>query len=111
MLLRKLALTLDRSEESLADYFTFTTLTERETTNFYGLRITPFYSSHSIPTIGAHFETSHDGRDYGITFTGDNQSLADVKRMQRTGVISTERVREIEAPYLKGDEPAARRWW
>ena len=101
MMLRKLALTLDRSEESLADYFTFTELTNRETTNFYGLRVTPFYSSHSIPTIGAHFETSHNGRDYGITFTGDNQALVDVKRMQKTGVVSTERVREIEAPYLR----------
>jgi CRP-like cAMP-binding protein len=101
MMLRKLALTLDRSEESLADYFTFTELTNRQATNFYGLRVTPFYSSHSVPTIGAHFETSHDGRDYGVTFTGDNQALADVKRMHQTGVISTERVTEIEEPYRR----------
>lgn len=101
MMLRKLALTLDRSESSLREYFNFIELTTGKARNYYGLRIRPFYSSHSVPTIGAYFEINHNGRDYRITFTGDNQSLADVKRMQRTGVIPHERVAEIEEPYRK----------
>lgn len=99
MMLQKLSLSLDRSEESLREYFIFRELTVGETTNFYGLRIQPFWSSHSIPTIGANFETTHDGRDYRIVFTGDNQALADVKKMQKTGVVSAERVTQIERPY------------
>jgi len=99
MMLRKLALALDRSESSLAEYFNFIEVTPGKSRSYYGLKIRPFYSSHSIPTIGAYFEINHNGRDYRITFTGDNQSLADVKRMQRTGVIPHERVADIEEPY------------
>jgi Cyclic nucleotide-binding domain/Metallo-beta-lactamase superfamily len=99
MMLRKLSLTLDRSEESLQEYFDFIPLTPGEETNFFGLRITPHYSSHSIPTVGAKFETAHDGVDYRIAFTGDTQSLADLRRMQRTGVITQDRFLEVAAPY------------
>lgn len=99
MMLRKLALTLDRSEESLQEYFSFLELTPGEETNHYGLRITPFYSSHSIPTIGARFEVSHSGVDYSILFTGDTQSLSDLKRMQLTGVINQERYQQIAKLY------------
>lgn len=99
MMLRKLALTLDRSEESLEEYFIFIPLTPGQETNFYGLRITAHYSSHSIPTIGARFETVHDGVSYRIVFTGDTQSLGDLRRMQDAGVIHQERFLEIAAPY------------
>ena len=99
MMLRKLALTMDRSEESLQEYFVFIPLTPAEETNFFGLRVTPFYSSHSIPTIGARFETNHDGVNYRIIFTGDNQSLTDLRRMQKTGVINQERYQEVADSY------------
>jgi len=99
MMLRKLSLTLDRSEESLQDYFTFMELTPEEETNFFGLRITPFYSSHSIPTVGARFEVTHSGVNYSIVFTGDTQSLADLKQMKMTGVINQERYQEVANRY------------
>lgn len=99
MMLRKLSLTLDRSEESLQEYFVFIPLTPGVETNFFGLRITAHYSSHSIPTIGARFETVHDGVDYRIFFSGDTQSLADLRRMQKAGVINQDRFLEIAAPY------------
>ncbi|MBL9173021.1 MAG: cyclic nucleotide-binding domain-containing protein [Verrucomicrobiales bacterium] len=99
MMLRKLSLTLDRSEESLQDYFQFIPLTPGVESNFFGLRITAHYSSHSIPTIGARFETMHDGVDYRIFFSGDTQSLADLRRMQKAGVINQDRFLEIAAPY------------
>ena len=101
MMLRKLALALDRSEASLEEYFNFVELTPGKARSYYGLKIQPYYSSHSIPTIGGYFEINHNGRESRIIFTGDNQSLADVKRMQRTGVIPHERVAEIEEPYRK----------
>ena len=99
MMLRKLALTLDRSEESLRDYFVFVELTPGEETNHFGLRITPFYSSHSIPTIGARFAVHHSGVTYSVLFSGDTQSLADLKRMQRTGVINQERYQQVASIY------------
>lgn len=99
MMLRKLALTLDRTEESLQEYFIFLPLTPGQETNFFGLRITAHYSSHSIPTIGARFETVHDGKDYRIAFSGDTQALADLRRMQKAGVINQDRFLEVAAPY------------
>jgi CRP-like cAMP-binding protein/ribonuclease BN (tRNA processing enzyme) len=101
MMLHKLNLSLDRSEESLEEYFTFVPLAPGKTTNYFGLRIIPFYSSHSVPTIGATFETTHDRTDYRILFTGDTQSLTDLKAMQKTGVISQERYQEIADIYRK----------
>ena len=101
MLLRKLALTLDRPESSLQEYFTFVRLAPGEETNFFGLRVTPFYSSHSIPTIGAAFETTHDGVNYRVLFTGDTQSLTDLQRMLKTGVINQERFQEIADAYRR----------
>ena len=98
MMLRKLALTLDRTEESLQEYFIFLPLTPGQETNFFGLRITAHYSSHSIPTIGARFETVHDGKDYRIAFSGDTQALADLRRMQKAGVINQDRFLEVAAP-------------
>lgn len=99
MMLRKLCLLMDRPEESLQEYFTFIPLHTGEESNFFGLRITPFYSSHSIPTIGAYFETSHAGKDCRLIFTSDMQSLADLKRLQRTGVITQERYLQVAGLY------------
>jgi hypothetical protein len=101
MMLHKLALLLDRSEESLQDYFVFVPLTPGEETNYFGLRITPLYSSHSIPTLGAAFETVHDGVNYRVVYTADNQSLTDLRRMQKTGVVNQERFQEVAAAYRK----------
>lgn len=99
MMLRKLSLLMDHPEASLQEYFDFTPLQPGQETNFFGLRITPFYSSHSIPTIGAYFETTHTGGDSRLIFTSDMQSLADLKRLQRTGVISQERYLQLAELY------------
>jgi CRP-like cAMP-binding protein len=99
MMLRKLSLLMDHPEESLQEYFVFIPLQPGQEANFFGLRITPFYSSHSIPTIGAYFETSHSGKDCRIIFTSDTQALSDLKRLQRTGLISQERYLQIAELY------------
>lgn len=99
MMLRKLSLTMDHPEDSLQEYFNFIPLEPGRETNFFGLRITPFYSSHSIPTIGAYFETTHSGKNSRIIFTSDTQALADLKRLQRNGVINQERYQQIAELY------------
>ncbi len=99
MMLRKLALLMDHPESSLEEYFEFIPLEPGRETNFFGLRITPFYSSHSIPTIGAYFDTTHSGKDCRLIFTSDTQALGDLKRLQRTGVISPERYLQIADLY------------
>lgn len=99
MMLRKLSLTLDRPEQSLQGYFSLVPLVPGQETNFFGLRITPRYSSHSVPTIGAYFETTHNSVNYRIIFTGDTQSLKDLRRMRKGGLISRDRFREILAFY------------
>ena len=95
MMLHKLSLILDRPVERLKDYFDFLPLTPGQETDYYGLRITPFWSSHSIPTIGAQFETTHDGKIYRFIYTGDTQALKDMKRLQTTGVITPARYAEV----------------
>lgn len=101
MMLEKLALTMDRPVERLKEYFTFIPLAPGHETDFLGLRITPHWSIHSIPTIGAQFATEHSGVNYSITYTGDNQSLSDIRQMRKTGVIDAERFNSIAEIYQK----------
>lgn len=101
MAMRKLALTTDRSEESLREYFTFRRLTPGVETDHYGLRITPFWACHSIPTLGAQFTTNHNGADYTMLYTADTQALSDIKKMQKSGVISLERYNAIAEVYQR----------
>ncbi|MEM7182679.1 MAG: MBL fold metallo-hydrolase [Spirochaetota bacterium] len=74
MMLKKLSYVMDRSLEEIEDYFIFVPLKPGETTNYYGVKITPHWSIHSIPTIGARFEVMHMGKNYSVLFTGDTQS-------------------------------------
>ncbi len=101
MMLEKLAVSMDRSVDRLKQYFTFIPLTIGEETDFFGLRIRPHWSSHSIPTIGFTLTTEDSGREYTLAYTGDNQSLKDMKRMQQTGVINAERFNEVAELFQK----------
>ncbi len=101
MLLKKLELTMDRPVDRLKQYFTFLPLTPGEETDFFGLRIMPHWSSHSIPTMGFTLTTEHGGRDYTMAYTGDNQSLSDLKKMQKAGVVDAERFAQIAELYQK----------
>ena len=101
MAMRKLALTTDRSEDSLEEYFTFRKVTPGVETDHYGLTIAPFWSCHSIPTLGAQFTTNHNGTDYTMVYTADTQALSDIKKMQRTGVISLDRYNAIADIYQR----------
>ncbi len=99
MTLKKLSLMMDRPVDRLRAYFDFEPLTPGEETDFFGLRILPHYTSHSIPTIEAQFSTVQNGATYHMIYTGDNQSLSDIKQMQKTGVIDGERYNEIAELY------------
>jgi Cyclic nucleotide-binding domain/Beta-lactamase superfamily domain len=101
MMLEKLALTLDRPVERLREYFTFVPLTPGQQTDFFGLKITPHWSIHSIPTLGAEFATEDAGVTYTLGYTGDTQSLEDMRQMRKTGVIDAERYNAIAEIYQK----------
>ena len=101
MMLKKLSLMMDRSVDRLKLYFNFQELVPGSETDFFGLKILPHYSSHSIPTIGAIFSTRHDGIDYDLVYTGDTQALADLKKMQKTGVIDAERYNDVAELYTR----------
>ena len=100
MMLTKLALTMDRPADRLSAYFDFLPLTPGEETDFFGLKILPHWSSHSIPTIGAQFSTVHNGVTHHMIYTGDNQSLTDLKKMRTMGVIDSERYIEVAELYI-----------
>lgn len=101
MALRKLALTMDRSESSLEGYFTLVPLEIGQTLDYIGLRITPFWSSHSIPTIGVTMETQHAGANHTFVYTGDTQALHDIRRMQQEGVVTEARYNGIAEIYRR----------
>jgi hypothetical protein len=101
MMLEKLALTLDRPVERLREYFTFVPLTPGQRTDFFGLKITPHWSIHSIPTLGAEFATEDAGATYTVGYTGDTQSIEDMKQMRKTGVIDAERYNAVAELYQK----------
>ncbi|MCB1159058.1 MAG: cyclic nucleotide-binding domain-containing protein, partial [Leptospiraceae bacterium] len=101
MTLKKLSLIMDKPESELKDYFIFIPLEVNKATNYYGMKITPFYSVHSIPTIGGIFEVIHQGKSYRILFTGDTQSLKDIKSMIEKNVISEERYNSLKNIYTE----------
>ncbi len=101
MCVRKLALMLDKTDDEIKQYFDFVPITPGKTFEYYGLHIKPHYSVHSIPTIGATFEVKYRRNTYSIIITGDNQSLKDIRNMHLEGILTEERVREIEDLYVK----------
>jgi phosphoribosyl 1,2-cyclic phosphodiesterase len=99
MMLEKLSLTLDRPVERLQEYFEFVPLTPGQEIDFFGLKILPHWSIHSIPTVGAQFSTDDGGVTYTLMYTGDTQSLDDIRQMRKTGVIDAERYDAIAELY------------
>ncbi len=91
MAIYKLSLMLDMPINEILKYFDFIPITVGKTLDYYGLKIKPHYSVHSIPTIGAKFYTNHKKHQYSIAISGDNQSIEDMKKMLAENVISNER--------------------
>jgi hypothetical protein len=86
MTLRKLSLQTLRPMEELRSYFDFVGLEPYAENEFYGMKIAPHYTVHSIPTIGATFSMEGGGRRRSIVFGGDNKALPQIDRMVELGI-------------------------
>lgn len=98
MAMEKLSLHLGWSTSTIKEHFLFVEVTPGEITNYYGLRIEPHVTVHSIPTIGATFWTYHNGVKRRICVVGDNQSSHSIQELSQQGLIRSEteaRLRQI----------------
>jgi hypothetical protein len=91
----KLACQIHRSVDEMGEYFNFIELEPYQVNSYYGLEITPHYSVHSIPTVGAEFALRFSSRRYSIGFSADNKSLADIRTMAQDGQVD-----ERKSQYL-----------
>ncbi|MCB1309503.1 MAG: cyclic nucleotide-binding domain-containing protein, partial [Leptospiraceae bacterium] len=99
MACKKLSLMTGHPISEFESYFDFVELIPYERNEFYGLTITPHYTVHSIPTIGASFEMSYDGRNRRIVFVGDNKSLTDIQDMVAKGDVSQKKFEYLQNLY------------
>jgi CRP-like cAMP-binding protein len=89
MAMDKLSCNLNWQRETIEEYFSLVEVRPGETTNYYGLEITPHLTVHSIPTIGASFSTHYKGLRKTICVIGDNTAMGTVREMAEAGVVST----------------------
>ncbi len=104
MAMRKMSLMLDLPIQEIMDYFDLVPLTVGKTLDFYGLKIKPHYTIHTIPTVGAKFFIEHNHQIYSVLITSDNQSLNDVESMLKMGVITQNRADKIKSLYQEDVE-------
>jgi Metal-dependent hydrolases of the beta-lactamase superfamily III len=86
MALKKLSLQTLYPIEEFSSYFDFVELEPYEENDFYGIKITPHYTVHSIPTIGATFAMSERGSRRLVGFGGDNKALPHIDKMVELGI-------------------------
>ena len=99
MACQKLALMTDHARAEFETYFDFVELEPYHANEFYGMKITPHYTVHSIPTIGATFEMNVDGHRRRIVFVGDNKALPEIKTMSEQGLVQPEKYEKIKELY------------
>ncbi len=99
MAMYKMSLMLDLPIHEIMNYFDLVPLTVGKTLDFYGLKIKPHYTIHTIPTVGARFFIQHNRQVYSVLITSDNQSLEDVDKMLKIGVIDKSRADKIKSLY------------
>ena len=86
MTLKKLSLQTLHPLEEFRSYFEFVELEPYKENDFYGIKIVPHYTVHSIPTIGATFSMNDKGKRHLIGFGGDNKALPQIEKMVQFGV-------------------------
>lgn len=99
MACKKLSLMTMHDTDEFYQYFDFVELTPYQTSDFYGLKVTPHYTVHSIPTIGATFTMNCNGYDRSIVYMGDNKSLPEIKKMVEAGTVKEEKFQRIYDLY------------
>lgn len=99
MACQKLSLMTMHDIEEFYSYFDFIELKPYEETDFYGIKITPHYTVHSIPTIGATFKMKQGRHDRSIVFVGDNKSLSDIQTLSDNNIVTKEKNNRILKLY------------
>jgi hypothetical protein len=101
MAMEKLACGLGWSIESVKEHFTLVEIKPYVPCNYYGLTITAHVTVHSIPTIGATFKMSQNGRQKQLCILGDNHSMSAIRNMHASGVVSNQTLTNLERLYAE----------
>lgn len=96
MAMEKLACGLGWDTSVIADHFRFVEVRIGEELNYFGLRIRPHLTVHSIPTIGATFSTKYRGMMRRICIVGDNNSMESTRNLHKAGVVSDSTIDTLE---------------
>ncbi len=99
MAMEKLSCSLGWQLTTVAEHFQLIRVKPGDTINYYGLNIEIHNTVHSIPTIGATFSTIHKGQFRDVCIVGDNQKMAAVRAMGKSGIVRAETVENLERLY------------
>ena len=99
MAMEKLACSLGWTNETVREFFKLVEVVPNETRNYYGLRIQPHLTVHSIPTIGASFSATHRGYERQICVVGDNHKMTAIRDMNESGIVRHSTRARLEALY------------
>ena len=99
MACKKLSLMTNHTWEEFYSYFDFVPLEPYTENDFYGMKITPHYTVHSIPCIGATFTMKCSNQEKSIVFVGDNKALPEIKEMVDTGTVPLKKYENLLKLY------------
>ena len=99
MAMEKLSCGLGWSVDTVREHFNLIKVEPGDTINYYGLNIEIHNTVHSIPTIGATFSTTHKGKFRDVCIVGDNQNMARVREMEKSGIVRAETLANLERLY------------
>lgn len=101
MAMEKLSCSLGWDADTVREHFTLVEVTPDVVTNYYGLKILPHLTVHSIPTIGATFTAIHRGYERQICIVGDNHTMTAIRALEKEGTVRQATLSRLE--HLYGD--------
>lgn len=99
MAMEKLGCALGWTTDAVREHFTLFEVEPGVEANYYGLKILPHVTVHSIPTIGATFAELHHGHERQICIVGDNHSMGAIRELQDKGLVRAETVTTLQRLY------------
>ena len=99
MAMEKLSCSLGWKLDTIKEHFELIKVNPGDNINYYGLNIQVHNTVHSIPTIGATFSTTHKGQFRDVCIVGDNQNMATVRELGKSGVVRAETLANLERLY------------
>jgi hypothetical protein len=99
MAMEKLSCSLGWKLDTIKEHFELIKVNPGDNINYYGLNIEVHNTVHSIPTIGATFSTTHKGQFRDVCIVGDNQNMATVRELGKSGVVRAETLANLERLY------------